>query len=102
MLKNDEWREHEALVKASITDAADYEKKVSKLADTIADNADALKDSNKESKQYEKALDKITDAAKEAFGDNITKEFVEENLELFKKFAEGSEGSADDIREAIL
>jgi hypothetical protein len=47
-------------------------------------------------------LDKVTDAAQDAFGDNITKEFVEENLDLFKEFAKGSEGSADDIREAML
>jgi hypothetical protein len=50
---------------------------------------------------YAKALDKVTDAAKVAFGDNITRDFVEENVSLFKDFADGVDGSAEQIREKL-
>jgi hypothetical protein len=47
-------------------------------------------------------LNKVTIAAKEAFGDNITEDFVEENIDLFKEYAKGTEGSVDKIRDKIV
>ena len=100
--ENKEWEKHNDLVKAAVTDAADYEKRMAKLADTIEENSDALDDSKKGTREYQKALSKITDTAKDAFGDDITKEFVEENLDLFKEFAKGSEKSVDGIRKKMV
>ena len=103
LIKNNEaLKEYGDLVKAAVTDSAEYEKKLTKLADTIEDNTDALSGTKKGTRDYEKALDKVTDAAKDAFGDDITKEFVEENLDLFKEFAKGSEGSVEKIRDKII
>jgi hypothetical protein len=43
MVKNNEaWEEHNDLVKAAVVDSNKYEKKLTKLADTIEENADAL------------------------------------------------------------
>jgi hypothetical protein len=50
---------------------------------------------------YTKALDKVTDAAKVAFGNDITREFVEENINLFKDFANGADDSVELIREKL-
>lgn len=100
--ENSEWGKHNNLVKAAVVDSAEYEKKLNKLADTVEENADALADSKKGTREYQKALGKVTEAAKDAFGDNITEDFVEENLDLFKEFAKGSEGSVEKIRDKIF
>ena len=102
MVENNEaWKEHGNLVKAAIIDSAEYEKKIAKLADTISENADALQDSKKGTREYQRALGKVVKAAKEAFGDDITKDFVEDNLDLFKDFAKGSTEALDKIRDKI-
>ena len=93
---------YETAVKAAVIDNDKLEKKMTSLADSIEDNADALKKGEKGGKEYQKALDKIAAEAKAVFGENYTKEFVEENLPLFLDWAEGVEGSADKIRDALL
>ena len=100
--ENKEWEKHNDLVKAAVTDAADYEKRMAKLADTIEENSDALDDSKKGTREYQKALSKITDTAKDAFGDNITEDFVEENIDLFKEFSKGSKKAVDGIRDKMV
>ena len=93
---------NEKLIKASIVDAKNYEDKLADLAKTYDDNKDALKDTNKGTREYQKALTNITKAAKEAFGDNITEDFVENNLDLFEDWYKGTEGSADRLRSALV
>jgi hypothetical protein len=103
MMKNNKaWKEHNDLVKAAVVDSNAYEKKLTKLADTIDDNVDALQDSKKGTREYQKALGKVTKAAKDAFGDDITEDFVEDNLDLFKEFAKGSEDAVEGIRDKIF
>jgi hypothetical protein len=93
---------NEKLVKASIVDAKSYEDKLTELAEAYDENKDALTDTNKGTREYQKALTNITKAAKEAFGDNITEDFVENNLDLFEDWYKGAEGSADRLRSALV
>jgi hypothetical protein len=89
------------LTSAAISDAADHRKEMQKLADVINDNEDALSSAAKGTAEYQKAIDKVTVVAKEAFGDNITSDFVESNLDAFKDWANGVEGSTERIRAAL-
>ena len=92
---------NEKLIKASVVDAKNYEDKLADLAEAYDDNKDALKDTNKGTREYQQALTNVTKAAKEAFGNDITEDFVEENLDLFEDWYKGAEGSADKLREAL-
>jgi len=89
-------------VKAAVVDSTKLEQKMSKLADTIGDNAEALKDGEKSGEKYQKALDKVAAEAKEVFGENYTEEFIKENLPLFIDWADGVEGSTEKIRNAMI
>ena len=93
---------NEKLIKASIVDAKNYEDKLAGLAEAYDDNKDALADTNKGTREYQKALSDITKAAKEAFGNDITEDFVENNLDLFEDWYKGAEGSADRLRSALI
>jgi hypothetical protein len=65
------------LSKSLVTDFKKAEKAQDALNTAVNDNADAFKNAKKGSSKYLAALDKITDAAKEAFGDDVSSEFVE-------------------------
>jgi hypothetical protein len=56
---------------------------LSNFAKTINDTSNALAKTNKGTVSYQQALDKVTNMAKKVFGDNITQDFVENNLETF-------------------
>ena len=99
---NAQLQEHNDLTSAAVGDAADHRKEMQKLADVINDNEDALSSAAKGTAEYQKAIDKVTVVAKEAFGDNITSDFVESNLDAFKDWAKGVEGSTERIRAAIM
>ena len=100
--QNNALASNEKLLKASITDAKNYEDKLTELAKAYDENKDALVDTNKGTREYQKALTNITKAAKEAFGDNITEDFVENNLDLFEDWYKGAKGSADRLRSALV
>ena len=97
----DGFKDFKNLMKAAVLGANEYDKKLKNMTDSIKDNEDALKDSNKENYKYQQALTDITAAAKEVFGDNITQEFVEENLPAFLDLANGVEGASERIKEAL-
>ena len=94
-------REYKTLTKAAVADAAAQRKQMSILAKVINDNEDALKDAAKTGAEYKEAVRKITVAAKDAFGNNITEEFVESNIDAFRDWAKGAEGSAERIQKAL-
>lgn len=100
--QNNALASNEKLVKASIVDAKNYEDKLTELAEAYDENKDALVGTNKGTREYRKALANITKAAKEAFGDNITEDFIENNLDLFEDWYKGAEGSADRLRSALV
>ena len=89
------------LMAASAIDAAKDRKEMSKLAEVINDNEEALKKGAKAPAEYQRAIEKITIEAKKAFGDNITAEFVANNIEAFQAWAQGAEGSTEKIRAAL-
>lgn len=77
------------LINAHVSDIYDDNKAQGELNKAISDNIEALNDSNKESYAYVNALHKVHKAAKDVFGDDITEDFVEDNIELFKQLDEG-------------
>lgn len=85
-------------------DAKQSEKEFKNLSNVIESSTDALKYKDEDIVSYNNALSDITSAASIAFKDNenITTEFVENNLKLFQDFANGVEGSEDRIREALI
>lgn len=72
------------------------------LTSAIQDNLEVLKDEYKGTDEYAAALASVTQYAKEAFGEDVTSEFISDNLEMFKDFANGVEGSTERIQMAIL
>jgi hypothetical protein len=93
---------HNDLTKAAVSDAADHRKKMEKLTEVFKDNEEALSGSAKGTAEYQKAIDKVAVAATDAFGADITSDFVEANLSAFADWANGAEGSTERIRKAIL
>ena len=85
-------------------DAKQSEKEFKNLSNVIESSTDALKYKDEDIVSYNNALSDIASAASIAFKDNenITTEFVENNLKLFQDFANGVEGSEDRIREALI
>ena len=100
--QNDTYQNNSDVIKAAIVDSNNYEKQLTSLAKVINDNEDALSEANKGTERYQKTLDQITTLAKQIFGDNITEEFVEDNLEAFQDWAKGGEGSAEALRKIIF
>lgn len=72
------------------------------LTSAIQDNLEVLKDEYKGTDEYAAALASVTQYAKEAFGEDVTSEFISDNLEMFQDFANGVEGSTERIQMAIL
>ena len=72
------------------------------LTSAIQDNIDILDKQYKGTDEYAAAIQSITQYAKEAFGSNISEDFVDKNLDAFVDFANGAEDSLEQIRRAIL
>lgn len=98
---NDYLEENGTLTKGVTLKVAEATERYDDLAKTIDDNSDALEKYDKESIKYRQAILSITKAAKRAFGDNITSDFVEENLDLFKEWASGSKEAAAQLQENL-
>ena len=81
----------------------DREKAFEKLGKAIEENLEILKTADRDSHAYARALAEVTAAAQEAFGnDQITTEFVEQNLDAFQALTEGSEEAGNQIRNALI
>lgn len=86
---------------ALATGTSDGIEKFEDFTKVVSDNKDALKAENKGLTKYSKALSETHKAAQKVFGDNLTEDFVEENLDLFKKMAEGDQDALLQIQHAI-
>lgn len=86
---------------ALATGTSDGIEKFEDFTKVVSDNKDALSAENKGLTKYSKALSETHKAAQKVFGDNLTEDFVEENLDLFKKMAEGDQDALLQIQHAI-
>ena len=75
-----------------------YQKQLNNLSSVINDNADALNAGTEAGEVYDDALNTVYKAAKQVFGEDITKDFIEKNLENFIALANGSEEALKQIR----
>ena len=97
-------KEYEDVLNALAIDSNKAAKGFDNLTQAYKENADALKAENKGTREYGIALANLTKSVKAAFGNNdkITEDFVDNNLNLFKDYAEGAEGAEDRIRQAMM
>jgi hypothetical protein len=74
------------------------------LVKNIESYNDALTKNAKGTKAYTTALNNMTKDVKKIFGNSkaVTKDFVERNKALINDMANGVEGAAEDVEEAIL
>ena len=95
--------EYEDVLNALAIDSNKAAKSFDNLTQAYKENADALKVENKGTREYGIALANLTKSIKIAYNNNeiITEDFVEQNLDLFKDYADGVEGSAETIRNVI-
>ena len=74
--------------KAMIADWNKQQKAQEKFGDTFRENEKDL-ESAKGSEAYATALRKVTEAGQELFGEDLTTDFVEDNIGLFKQLSKG-------------
>ena len=72
------------------------------LTSAVQDNLEVLKKEYRGTDEYAEALENITQYAKEAFSQDVTSDFIDQNLDLFIDFANGVEGSTRKIQDALL
>lgn len=99
--ENKSFSDNEKYSKAHVLDTEESIKKFDALNDAISDNEDILKN-QKGTQEFTKALSEITSFAQEAFGEDLTSDFVEKNLSDFQDMANGDEEALARIREALL
>ena len=78
-------------IKKLIVNYNSANKAMNKLNKVLEDQGDAFASGETGSEAYQAALKQITNAAKDAFGEEITEDFVEQHRELFIQLAEGGE-----------
>jgi hypothetical protein len=74
------------------------------LSGAQKENIALLKSGQKQNSKYGSALKGVTKDIKKIFGDSLkdTEKFVEENIALIEKMANGEEGAAEAVEEAFL
>lgn len=73
------------------------------LNDAIKNNIDVLKHAEQDSQEYRDSLTEVRKAARKAFGpDVISDKFIEDNIELFERLANGDQAALDELRVKIL
>ena len=103
LVKQDEtWKQHTELIKGAVVDANKADKIFTNLTDQIEKYSDQLAIADKKNTAFQKAIDAIYPSIKQAFGENISRDFVVENIELFNDWASGVEGATEKIRQALL
>ena len=98
-------KEEKASVRAAARLAIKNEKareSFKNLTGAVQDNLEVLKKEYRGTDEYAEALENITQYAKEAFSQDITSDFIDQNLDLFIDFANGVEGSTRKIQDALL
>lgn len=103
LVKQDEtWKQHTELIKGAVVDANKADKIFTNLTDQIEKYSDQLAIADKKNTAFQKAIDAIYPSIKQAFGENISRDFVVENIDLFNDWASGVEGATEKIRQALL
>lgn len=99
--QNTAWKNNTELIKGAVIDANKADKSFKELKEKISEYNDELKIADKENKNFQKAIDAIYPNIKEAFGENVSRDFVVENIDLFTDWANDVEGSTDGIRDKL-
>lgn len=89
-----------AAAQASVTHAK-FAKGIETLNKTLSDNADKIKLSNRGTFEYAEALAAVGEAVKEAFGIEVSSEFIETNLDKIRAVANGATEGLDELRWAM-
>lgn len=93
--------DYDDILRALIGDSKTVAKNFDNLNSVYKDNKDNLDNAKKGTAQYRDALVKLTAAARQVFGKDITKEFVEKHLEDFKKMEQGDKEALNNIRKDL-
>lgn len=83
--------ENEDYINALALDVTRHRKSIDELSTALADNVDSLNVAREGTSDYYAALERVATAAREVFGDSITADFVNQNIDLFRQLAEGGD-----------